>query len=115
MHRRPLLITDLGPGERGESERQCGQMAFPGQVLQDNCRKEDDVKKLIFAVLALAFLTVFSTDAFAYRYTGGHYRSNGAYVQPYRSSTPDGFRWNNWSSRGNVNPFTGRRGSRSWF
>lgn len=78
-------------------------------------RKEGHVKKLIFAVLALAFLTVFSTEAFAYRYTRGHYRSNGTYVQTYRSSSPDGIRWNNWSSRGNVNPFTGRRGSRSWF
>ena len=73
------------------------------------------MKKLLFAALALTFLTVFSTEAFAYRYTRGHYRSNGTYVQPYYSSTSDGYKWNNWSSRGNANPFTGRRGTRNSF
>ena len=73
------------------------------------------MKKLIFSLLAVAVMAVFSTEAFAYRYTGGHYRSSGTYVQPYYSSTPDGARWNNWSSRGNANPFTGKRGNRNWF
>jgi len=115
MRLKPSLITDLGLVEVGEPGLLCAPMACLGQVSQDNWRKEDRMKKLIFAVLALAFVMVFSTDAFAYRYTRGHYRSNGTYVQPYRSSSPDGARWNNWSSRGNANPFTGKRGNRNWF
>lgn len=68
---------------------------------------------IVFGLLAISLLS-YASEAFAYRYTRGHSRSNGTYVQPYRSSTPDGSRLNNWSSRGNTNPFTGKRGSRSW-
>lgn len=114
MHLKPLPVT-ARLAVHGEPGLLCAQTAFHGQVLQDNLRKEIHMKKLIFGILAIAILTAFSTEAFAYRYTGGHYRKSGAYVQPYRSSTPDGARWNNWSSRGNTNPFTGKRGSRSWF
>jgi hypothetical protein len=43
----------------------------------------------------------------------GYTRSDGTYVQPHMRSTPDGNRYNNWSTQGNVNPYTGQMGTRS--
>lgn len=50
-----------------------------------------------------------------YRYTSGYYRSNGTYVKPYYSSTPNSYKYDNWSSKGNYNPYTGARGYRNYY
>jgi hypothetical protein len=42
----------------------------------------------------------------------GHYRRDGAYVAPHYRSAPDGNRLNNWSTQGNVNPYTGQSETR---
>jgi len=42
----------------------------------------------------------------------GYFRSNGTYVAPHYRSAPDGNFSNNWSTAGNVNPYTGREGTR---
>jgi tetratricopeptide (TPR) repeat protein len=42
----------------------------------------------------------------------GYTRSNGTYVQPQMRSAPDGVFGNNWTTRGNVNPYTGVPGTR---
>lgn len=42
----------------------------------------------------------------------GYVRQNGTYVQPHYRSAPDGIRENNWSTWGNVNPYTGKVGTR---
>lgn len=41
----------------------------------------------------------------------GHVRRDGTYVEPHYRTTPDRSRLNNWGSRGNINPFTGKRGT----
>ncbi|HEX6963765.1 MAG TPA: hypothetical protein VF175_17995, partial [Lacipirellula sp.] len=46
-------------------------------------------------------------------YVRGHFRSNGTYVQPHYRSAPDGNRYNNFSTRGNINPYTGQIGTKS--
>ncbi|HVW50815.1 MAG TPA: hypothetical protein VHC91_10540 [Trinickia sp.] len=40
----------------------------------------------------------------------GYTRSNGTYVQPYHRTAPDSNPYNNYSTRGNLNPYTGRPG-----
>lgn len=45
-------------------------------------------------------------------WVNGHYRSDGAYVQGHMQTNPDGNRNNNWTTRGNVNPYTGQPGYR---
>ncbi|GJH17635.1 hypothetical protein CBA19CS22_13855 [Caballeronia novacaledonica] len=40
----------------------------------------------------------------------GYTRSNGTYVEPYHRSAPDNTMYNNYSSQGNVNPYTGQAG-----
>ncbi len=41
----------------------------------------------------------------------GYYRSNGTYVAPHMQTNADGNAYNNWSSRPNINPYTGRQGT----
>ena len=40
----------------------------------------------------------------------GYYRSNGTYVQGHYRSAPDHNSYNNWSTKGNYNPHTGKEG-----
>lgn len=42
----------------------------------------------------------------------GHYTKDGTYVQPYHATNPDNTKVNNWSSKPNVNPYTGKEGTR---
>lgn len=41
----------------------------------------------------------------------GYTKKNGTYVAPYKKSTPDKNARNNFSTRGNTNPYTGKRGT----
>src|SRR4051812_15401367 len=41
----------------------------------------------------------------------GYTNQNGTYVQPHRQTNPNSSRCDNYSSRGNVNPYTGQTGS----
>ena len=42
----------------------------------------------------------------------GHVRSNGSYVAPSHATNPNGTRTDNWSTKGNVNPYTGKAGTK---
>lgn len=42
-------------------------------------------------------------------------RKNGAYVQPHRRTAPDSSRLNNYSTKGNTNPYTGKAGGKDPF
>ena len=46
-------------------------------------------------------------------FVNGYKKRDGTYVAPHWRSAPDGDRSNNWSTRGNVNPYTGQSGTRS--
>ena len=69
------------------------------------------MKKLLLITAALIILAGCAAPADADVYVRGHYRSNGTYVQPHYRSDPDGNPYNNWSTKGNVNPYTGKRGT----
>lgn len=44
----------------------------------------------------------------------GRITKRGTYVAPHLRTRADHWALNNWSSKGNVNPFTGKRGSKKW-
>ncbi|MGH8781016.1 hypothetical protein [Paraburkholderia sp.] len=44
-------------------------------------------------------------------YVNGHTRSNGTYVAGHHQTNPNGNKYDNWSSKGNVNPYTGKEGT----
>jgi hypothetical protein len=62
-------------------------------------------------LMALAFSTALGGVAAADTYVRGHTRSDGTYVQPHHRTNPDGNLFNNYSSQGNSNPYTGQRGT----
>ena len=68
------------------------------------------MKKLFFT-LTLAFISQF-TFGQSTVYVGGHYRSNGTYVQPYYRTSPNNTVYDNWSTYPNVNPYTGNIGTK---
>lgn len=43
----------------------------------------------------------------------GYYKKNGTYVAPHYRSSPNQTTSDNWSIKGNVNPYTGEEGSKS--
>jgi hypothetical protein len=43
----------------------------------------------------------------------GYTKKDGTYVAPYKRSTPDHNFNNNWSTKGNTNPVTGKNGTQS--
>lgn len=42
----------------------------------------------------------------------GYYRSTGTYVAPHMRSSPNATKLDNWSSKGNTNPYTGATGTK---
>lgn len=66
--------------------------------------------KTVYALL-LAFVLISSTANAKDTYVHGYYRNNGTYVQPHHRSAPDNNVWNNYSTQGNVNPYTGKAGT----
>jgi hypothetical protein len=43
----------------------------------------------------------------------GYVTSKGAYVAPHHATNPNGTKLDNWSTKGNVNPFTGQPGTKN--
>jgi hypothetical protein len=69
-------------------------------------------RKIVVILLALLFTLSFTNNVFADVDVKGYYRSDGTYVAPYKRSNPDGNFNNNWSTEGNVNPYTGKKGTK---
>lgn len=42
----------------------------------------------------------------------GYTKKDGTYVAPHRRSSPDKSKSNNWGTKGNVNPYTGKEGTK---
>lgn len=79
----------------------------------DTVRMQTETKgKLMKRMLiALAVCCASSSAALADNYVNGYYRSNGTYVEPHYRSDPNNNRFDNYSSQGNVNPYTGKSGT----
>lgn len=45
--------------------------------------------------------------------TSGYTKSNGTYVAPSHAKNPNDTKSDNWSTKGNVNPYTGKEGTKS--
>lgn len=70
------------------------------------------MKKILIIFTALFMFNMFAMNTFAYKHVRGYFKSNGTYVAPYYKTSPDSYKYNNWSTNGNYNPFTGKRGYR---
>ena len=65
--------------------------------------------RFFLAILLLSTITTGSLAAHA-DYTTGYTRRDGTYVNGYNRSTPNATTYDNYSTRGNTNPYTGERG-----
>lgn len=66
----------------------------------------------LFTIIAAVFaLFVLTAPAFADEYVNGYFRQDGTYVQGYYRSSPNGTVQDNYSYKGNVNPYTGEVGT----
>lgn len=67
---------------------------------------------MVFLLVVVACFAMNLATAQADTYVRGYHRSDGTYVRPHYRSSPDGSYNNNWSVYPNVNPYTGRQGTR---
>jgi hypothetical protein len=72
------------------------------------------VKHVIIAIAALllaAAATEASSKAGSHA-VRSHVTKKGVYVPGHRATNPDHTKQNNWSTKGNVNPYTGKPGTK---
>ncbi len=71
---------------------------------------------LTFAMIGAVASTIAVTPASAAssHYVRGYTTKNGTYVAPHRQTKPNGLKVDNWSTKGNVNPFTGKSGTKGF-
>ena len=60
---------------------------------------------------AVAGVVALAGAAHADTYVRGYTRSNGAYVQPHYQTAPNTTKLDNYSTKGNHNPYTGKAGT----
>jgi hypothetical protein len=93
------------------------EAGIPPQRLPVLCTVYPEAKmaRLLLAVFLLSSLLVSfpppPAEAGGSVYVRPHVRSNGTYVSGHYRSAPGGNVLNNWSTPGNVNPYTGERGT----
>lgn len=63
---------------------------------------------ITFSIILNLFLSSLLADV----YVRGYFRRNGTFVFPHFRSTPDSNIWNNWSTYPNINPYTGKQGTK---
>ncbi|MDB5975189.1 MAG: hypothetical protein JWR07_1949 [Nevskia sp.] len=61
--------------------------------------------------ILLLLTALLAVSAFADEYVQGYLRRDGTYVPGYNRTAPDGNPYNNYSTQGNTNPYTGRPGT----
>jgi hypothetical protein len=68
--------------------------------------------KLLLAGAALALVSFGTALAQSDHYVSGYTRKDGTYVAPHYQTNPNNARADNYSTQGNVNPYTGQPGTK---
>jgi len=73
-------------------------------------------KTILVGIFVLIALFSHTKSAEAYQKVRGYTRrSTGTYVMPHYRSNSNSYKFDNYSAKYNSNPFTGRRGYKSWY
>lgn len=67
------------------------------------------MRRIFVAMIGLMVLG--ASSASAQVQVDGYWRKDGTYVEPHYRSSPDGNTLNNYSTKGNTNPYTGEQGT----
>src|SRR4030095_16742755 len=83
-----------------------------------DAQRRDALRRFIVAAATVAALLtpalIAPSEALACdTYVSGYYRSDGAYVWGHCRSCANNTTWDNWTTKGNYNPYTGEPGYRS--
>lgn len=75
------------------------------------------ILSLLFAFLFLSGILLVSESLAKGRSRGnttvrGYTKKDGTYVAPYQRTSPNKSKMDNWSTKGNVNPYTGKEGTK---
>jgi hypothetical protein len=70
------------------------------------------MRTITHLLCGVALLASMTGATFAQVHVQGYTRSDGTYVAPYYRTAPDNTINNNYSTQGNVNPYTGQMGVR---
>lgn len=65
----------------------------------------------VFVIVA-AVLAAFSAHATDSHSKSGYVKKDGTYVAPSRATNPNDTKLDNYSSKGNINPYTGKEGTK---
>ncbi|MCL2473554.1 MAG: hypothetical protein FWF23_01410 [Alphaproteobacteria bacterium] len=68
------------------------------------------MKKISAAFALFALMMTIASVSYADTYVNGYTRSNGTYVEGHYRSDANDTKADNWSTRGNTNPYTGKKG-----
>lgn len=69
------------------------------------------MKKIIAGLVFGLFVAVIGAQAALAVSVKGYYKSNGTYVQPYNRTSPNKSLFDNYSTKGNYNPYSGKAGT----
>jgi hypothetical protein len=72
------------------------------------------MKKLLIGISIVVAMFVFSVPQSAKAastYVNGYFKSNGTYVNGYYKTTSNSTKFDNYSTKGNYNPYTGKIGT----
>lgn len=73
------------------------------------------MKKGILCIAIVLFLLLAGISKAEAARVKGYFKGNGTYVQPHYRSIPNSYKWDNYSSKGNMNPYNGRSGYKKWW
>lgn len=75
------------------------------------------IKKLFLSLVFAATLLTASASFVEARSirVRGYTTRRGTYVNSYHRTSPNRYKFDNYSSRGNYNPYTGRTGTINWY
>ena len=71
------------------------------------------MKRIIIAAVTTTAILFAAQTMASDHYVTGHMRSNGTYVQGHYQSNPNKTQRDNYGTRGNYNPYTGKRGTKN--
>ena len=68
------------------------------------------MKKILLIMLSFVLM---NSSANAGRFVKGYFRKNGTYVAPSYRTKANNSKYDNYSTKGNTNPFSGKKGYKS--
>jgi len=68
--------------------------------------------KNLLAILSFALMLPMAAQSAGSHGVKGYTKKDGTYVAPHRQTNPNSTQRDNWSSKPNVNPYTGKQGTK---